>query len=129
MTDQLIERIKRDRNQGHPVDDWCVKPHDHYPGFLVIEGPSFTITVFTVATNLDSKDYADGDADARRIARVPDMESRILADAEVIKAAEELADILDRPAQSDGDLGRYHYDWNRVDAALYAFRKAQEGRG
>lgn len=88
MTDKLIEQIKADRDRpqikrksgGH----WRVV-HSEYPGILNITGLSFIPTVVTTATDLNGEDFIARNADARRIARVPEMEARILADADVIE--------------------------------------------
>lgn len=117
----LIDDIKRDRNQGQPVDNWIVRPHEDYPGFLVIDGPSFTITVVTMATYLDSKDYADRHADARRIARVPRMEAALLA-------AEECERVLTAMANRVSLYSGGHDDKlvNDAEEAITAFRKTLE---
>lgn len=65
--------------------------------------------------------YGDAKANARRIARLPDLEAAYIRERE---AAEELAAALtDNP---DGLVG---IDTDRVHAALTAYRAAVEGEG
>lgn len=42
-----------------------------------------------------------------------------------LKAADELATVMDLPMQSCGKTSRYSYDWHKVDDALSAYRKAR----
>jgi len=58
-------------------------------------------------------------------ARVAELEADL---ARLAVAAGELFDLMDRPDQSDGKIGRYHYDWHKVDAALACFRAIAEGK-
>lgn len=67
--------------------------------------------------------------DARRIARVPDLEAYAMRAKRQLEAAEALARLLDNPNQNDRDPGRYHYDWCRVDDALAAYEAAKGGEG
>lgn len=40
-------------------------------------------------------------------------------------AADDLADVMDRPVQSCSETGRYHYNWEKVDDTITAYRKAR----
>ena len=53
-------------------------------------------------------------------------ESRISALEAAMAKADELEDVIDKPDQSDGQRGRYHYDWHRVDETLTAYRQARD---
>ena len=44
--------------------------------------------------------------------------------ARLVAAAGDLAEIMDKPDQSDGMQSRYHYDWHKVDDALALLRAA-----
>ena len=55
----------------------------------------------------------------RRLAEAAD---RIKALEAALLAADELAEVIDKPDQSDGRTGRYHYDWPRIDEALDTYR-------
>ena len=43
-----------------------------------------------------------------------------------IEAADALAEAMDMPAQSDGKMGRYHYEWERIDVLMDRYRAARE---
>ena len=125
----IFDDIERDAKAGTP-GDWSVCEYDagnilwwsglpsvqaneeqdcaivHWDGF---------VQEFWRSPNGDKQIQAN----ARRIARVPQIERIALA-------AKMLAEIIDMPVQSHGDLGRYHYDWVVIDAALAAFREAAE---
>jgi hypothetical protein len=48
--------------------------------------------------------------------------------ARLVVAAGDLAEIMDKPDQSDGMQSRYHYDWHKVDDALARFHAIAEGK-
>jgi len=97
MADKLIEQIEADREAGTP-GPWCV-PDQTYRRNLTVDvnrdnlipcpgsggAMSYTEEVCTLGWNNTDHWLAN----ARRIACVPDMEARILADAETLKAADE----------------------------------------
>jgi hypothetical protein len=85
---------------GYPVDVCLMGEPSQYPGDIPVMMQGW-------------------EANARLIALSPDL-------ARLAVAAGELADLLDKPDQSDGKLGRYHYDWHKVDAALARFRAIAE---
>jgi hypothetical protein len=114
MTDKLVEQIKQDREAGTP-GPW--KTDTEYD----VTGPMGWMVADMLV--LDGNPSATEAANARRIARVPDMEARILADAEVIKAAEELAHCVERFNKDVGVPSVYPHS---VIFALQAFRKSQE---
>lgn len=102
MTDELIEQIKRDREAGTP-GPW-VAPYETYDnGWTLDTGsqnsyvgigpacesedmPPVAITAVEMAFGMD--DVLD--ANARRIARVPEMEARIMSDADEIARLKKL---------------------------------------
>lgn len=116
MTDKLIETIKADREAGTPG------PWDTDEGGEVHH---FGRTVFAWPLWSDQSDLERVQADMRRGKSVPDYEARILADAEVIKAAVGLADAADDQlvymdmCDDIGDLEE------NLRAALTNFRQAQ----
>jgi len=57
---------------GHTKGPWSVHP-GHYPGFLVVKGASFNISVVTTARDLDFNDFCARRADAHLIAAAPDL--------------------------------------------------------
>ena len=52
--------------------------------------------------------------------------ARISALEAALAKADELEDVIDKPDQSDGQKGRYHYDWQRVDETLTAYSQARD---
>lgn len=129
MTDTLIEEIKRNRAAGTPGPwTWGTESGD-WPDHSLVGGDGDPI----LAWDMDLGFRFEKAEDARRIAAVPDMESRILADAEVIKSAEELAqDVLEVQAyraqclQGSVNLSALSLKMKAVEVSLAAFRKAQE---
>lgn len=103
MSDTLLEQIERDRERPQvklmSMSAWRVKSDEPAPGWVKVVGPCVATQCPTLATDLNGEDYIARHADARRIARVPDLEARIIADAKVIEAAvaenERLKDVLD----------------------------------
>jgi len=147
-TDKLIERIKMDRKAGSGRN-WTLTHRDPSTGFLSEDqrflnaGAWFAFAKmpkFTVASDDGEKDHhAEADANARRIARVPDMEALILADAEVIEAAKELAAIFQSCIEEmmSGYHDQFDEVWTQGDfegierpyrEALAAFNTALEGK-
>ena len=55
-----------------------------------------------------------------------DVLARIEALEAALAKADELWGVIDTPDQSDGREGNYHYDWQRVDNALTAYRQARD---
>ena len=83
MTDELIERIKADREAG-TGGDW---PINDGMNSRPIEVAACYLAHFSGGQGAAKHQKAN----TRRIARVPDIEARILADAKIIEAAEALA--------------------------------------
>lgn len=120
----LIEQIKRDRERPQVKrlsrDRWEVVA-DSSPGILNIVGPSFIPTVVTTATDLNGEDYIARQADARRIARVPDYESALL-----------MADELAEAVRHEREMVCQEFDMQlkasvAVDEALAAWNAATKG--
>lgn len=89
MADDLIEAIKRDRESGTP-GPWTVRDCESYGDrcktfFQEVWNDSTDILVTTEVTRAHND---GGTVNMRRIARVPTMEARILADADRIAALE-----------------------------------------
>ena len=125
MTDTLLEQIKADRENG-TQGPW----RQGQSGNLRVYGPDgmgeHSGLVFDVETGKASK----GRANARRIARVPDLEAAYIAlteararDAETIKTAKVLARLVKQEADcyDPSDSGA-----EEMYEALAAFRAAQE---
>ena len=107
----LIDKIKADREAG-TAGDWHVGK-DHDAG---INRGFFVAGCGRILLNIVG-DKSSNDTDARRIARVPDMEAALLAVAAIIRAGDALAD--------DSEQGRYSsVDIQAWDDALAAYRKA-----
>lgn len=94
----LVNNIKRDLERPQvklmsmPV--WSAKSGEPSPGWVKVIGPCVPVQCPTLATDLNGEDYIARHAEVRRIARVPEMEARILADAERLKAADELIEVI-----------------------------------
>ena len=117
----LIDDIRKDREPPQVKrlsgQEWSVVPGQS-PGTLYVRGPSFTTMVITTASDLSGEDYIARNADARRIARVPDMEAALLA-------AEELAQAVGDWSMPRGSNGMTSPDEGHpLMAALAAYRKA-----
>ncbi len=136
----LIERIRADREAGTP-GPWVMggaldhtSAFDHYDPFGP-DGCSVACVSGETEGNADPIDVIN----ARRIARVPEMESRILADAEALKAADALIDHAqaahDELAlwfECASELERHGFEigdteaaMNALDRAITAYRKAR----
>ena len=94
MTDTLLEQIKADRENGTQGPfrktsdhEWCLDTGGENSYFVVAghHGP-FAIVAVERAFGMDDHN----EADMRRVCAIPDMEARILRDAETIKAAEDM---------------------------------------
>jgi hypothetical protein len=106
----LIEDIRKDRDRPQvrekSAPKWAAITNRELPSWVEVIGPSITIGGPTAATNLNGEDYIARHADARRIARVPQMEAALLA-------ADALVETLKR---SDS--------WFEIDAALDVYNVA-----
>ncbi|WP_162685483.1 hypothetical protein [Roseovarius amoyensis] len=141
LTDDIRRDLSRPQVAKKSSGKWHVVSDDPAPGWVGVAGPSFGVRTPTTATDLNGEDYIARHADARRIARVPEMEARILADAEALKAAdehlvkrlkalqtyfnldeEELASLT---KDERADTIRQH---RLISEALTAYRKAREGQ-
>ena len=112
----LIDDIKRDR-EGATPEPWEVIENRPCPGWVEVVGPSFTPNAPTIATDLTQDDWTARRRDARRIARVPDMEAALLA-------AEELAALLEEYRRKVPLGHQPHMIAHRADNALATYRKA-----
>ena len=86
----LIDDIKRDHARPRLTTDWRVFSDVPAPGWVQVIGPAFKVAGPTTATDLNGQDYSDRHRDARRIARVPQMEDALLAAVEALTAIERL---------------------------------------
>lgn len=139
MTDTLLEQIKADREIGTP-GPWEVPDQTWTQNLTVTTaggldavmigcpGTGGAMSYTDEVCTLSWKDDHEWLANARRIARVPDLEARILRDAETIKAAEALADVLQAADNAVvwESLGFGNTFSDRVEKTLAAFRAAQE---
>ena len=118
----LIDDIRKDRDRPQVLEksapEWAAITDDKSPGWVDVVGPSIKVSAPTTATNLNGEDYVARHADARRIARVPQMEAALLAAEELAKALERLDGLVrilppehDEPdsalAQSQRSLAAY----------------------
>ncbi len=79
MTDAFdIAAMKRDLSRPRLTKGWRVVTDVPAPGWVQVVGPAFKVDGPTTATDLNGEDYLDRHRDARRIARVPEMEAEIL---------------------------------------------------
>lgn len=126
----LIEQIKADRECPQvrlmSMKGWRVKSDEPAPGWVKVVGPCIPVQCPTLATDLNGEDYIARHAEARRIARVPDMEAALIA-------AEELAGAIDAYETAEaaaGDTGcedDYYFVfecWDVVQAKKDAYRAA-----
>jgi len=123
--DGLVERIKADREAGTP-GPWTINECESYGDrcktfYKEVWNDKTDILVTTEVTRAHND---GGNANLRRIASVPDMEARILADAKVIKAAEELAEQCE--AAFDGVDAVGNSDFYKALAAFNAALAEQE---
>lgn len=94
MTPTEIAAMQADREAG-TKGPWDVHPNcDGHMGRLDVVGPTLTCRGFTIATNVDARKAARINSDANRIARVPQMEDTILAQADLIAEMVEALRIL-----------------------------------
>ncbi|MBQ2263250.1 MAG: hypothetical protein II336_18050 [Loktanella sp.] len=121
----LIEQIKADREAG-TAGPWAVDdPSEEWPA--AIEAPSGQ-EVLSGCGCCGSPNLSG--VDARRIARVPDMEAGLLAADELARECERIAPIVaevTRDAQLGGPYGVMSD--NKFSEKLAAYRRAVEGGG
>lgn len=95
----MIDDIKRDRERPQvklmSMTDWRVKSDEPALGWVKVVGPCVPVQCPTLATDLNGEDYIARHAEARRIARVPEMEAALIA-------AEEMANGSEGNIESDG---------------------------
>jgi hypothetical protein len=58
---------------AHTPGPWEVVPHERYPCFEVVCGPSFNLTYVIAASDIDWTGYRRRRADGRLIAAAPDL--------------------------------------------------------
>jgi len=128
MSDKMIEQIKADRDAGTP-GPWADDKKTHDQPYLSIKIGKKFHTVCTIwLDDAPIEDFnSEQEVNARRIARVPDMEARILADAKVIEAAKELADLMSIGECPWREGTREHRDfWQDRQEALADYTAALE---
>jgi hypothetical protein len=88
----IFDDIERDRNRPQikimSMSTWTVKTDDPMPGWVKVVGPCIPAQCPTLATDLNGEDYIARHAEARRIARVPDLERIALAANELAEQAD-----------------------------------------
>lgn len=119
----LIEDIRNDCEAGTPGPWHVGKDAEEGKGFGWFIGGGGYCRAQVVGPIIHTQ------ANARRIARVPDMEARILSDAVKLKAAEELADaiaaLICHPVnKKTGGRLILEVDVIQCDRALAAYRDA-----
>ncbi|AIM40685.1 MULTISPECIES: hypothetical protein [unclassified Sulfitobacter] len=119
----MIDDIKRDRERPQvklmSMTDWRVKSDEPALGWVKVVGPCVPVQCPTLATDLNGEDYIARHAEARRIARVPDLEAALIA-------AEEMAESIE-DCQCNGGVPKSVLGYcpaERLDAALAAYRAA-----
>ncbi|MEQ0949305.1 hypothetical protein ABLR35_12430 [Pseudomonas aeruginosa] len=80
---------------NHTPGPWVVVD-GHYPSFIEIKGPSFSISVVTTALDLDFNDYMSRTADARLIAAAPELLEALQACIQQITALCSADDVPDQ---------------------------------
>lgn len=88
--DQMKADMARPAVKKKTASDWVVVTDGPAPGWVEVQGPSFKVGGPTTATDLNGEDYAARHADARRIARVPDLEAEVLRLTALVEAADAL---------------------------------------
>ena len=124
--DKLIEQIKANRKAG------TAGP---FTLFAAKAGRGYTIAVETDDGEFISwggfdwrrgcKGFKHAKADASRCSIIPEMEARILADAEALKAADELAEAVVAWSECN-EQELVDCVINNLQSALTAYRKARE---
>ena len=112
----MIDDIKRDRDRPQVKKlsdaDWDVVIDGPSPGWVEVRGPALKVSGPTTATNLNGEDFVARHADARRIARVPDMEDALIEAVEALRIAHAEIVALERDMETllRGDFvkGRTH---------------------
>ena len=116
MTPEQVERDARDGTQG----PWAVERPSHHYGMREISGPALTCRGFTSATNVDAMKAARIEADARRIACVPELEAYYLTHATQDAAKDarirELEKALLPFSEMAGEL--FAKNWNNDEIAM-----------
>jgi hypothetical protein len=125
--DKLIDDIRKDRKAGTPGPfkettdhDWVLDTEGESAYFVIAGAGGKPVFVAAVESAFGFDDR--NQADARRLCRIDDMEARILADAEALKAADALADLVDRDWSNETSE-----TFRAMRRALAAYRQAREG--
>lgn len=122
----LIDDIKKDRARpqvkAKSGNEWRTVSDVPAPGWVQVCGPALRVSCPTTATDLNVEDYIARNADARRIARVPQMEAALMAAEELVGKFDELLEVVGRemPSIVDEDKGGNA----SFDVALAAYREA-----
>lgn len=132
MTDKLIEQIKRDREAGTP-GPWVAGAH-HSPGIDRMVEHHVVNSHVNGAENWIGVHIqprfaveAHGKANAARIARVPEMEARIMSDAdEIARLRAELATAKECIANLEESEGRLDRELETANADQDALRAENE---
>jgi hypothetical protein len=133
-TDKLVEQIKADRENGTQGPFQKTSDHEWYldtggeNAYFVISGRHgpFAVVAVEEAWGMDEHN----EADMRRVCAIPDMEARILSDAETIKAAKEMAaaaEVVCVKCESTTEAVTI-LDQTALREALAAFNEALEAR-
>lgn len=85
----LVDDIKRDVEAGTP-GPWEISDERGVMGSRLI----YSEDKYGIGEVWDISGSSENEPNARRTARVPEMEARILADAERLKAADELIEVI-----------------------------------
>ena len=91
-----IAAMIADREAGTPGAFEVVTNRHNHHGKIEVLGPSVGILGFTIATDVSLEDAKTIRADMRRIARVPDMESTIIAQAAELERLRAALDVSDK---------------------------------
>lgn len=129
MMADLLEQIKNDREAGTP-GPWLI-PDKSSLGCIENHGGEIIAETYGIGENCSGYD-----ADARRIARVPEMETLLMEQAAKLEAAEAMAEALKFYAPETVDMGPIGGEvtfaagddaGKRATAALAAWKEANNG--
>lgn len=121
----LLDDIRKDRERPQvklmSMLEWRAKSDEPSPGWVKVVGPCIPTQAPTLATDLNGVDFIARNAEARRIARVPQMEAALLA-------ADELATDMMISIDNIRDAAKTDPRWegvaDKLHARLTAYRTA-----
>jgi len=124
----LIDDIRKDRDRPQVREKsapiWATLTDNKSHGWVDVVGPSIKVGAPTTATNLNGADYVARHADARRIARVPQMEAALLAAEELVSAAMTLCIKANKPMKAGRKWATYDVDVMTDAVSHYKFAHA-----